>query len=273
MEQFEEQQYIDLLKEIDETGQFYGDRTKVGRISLFGTRMKFNLKKGFPLLTTKKMFTRGMIEEILWFLKGSSDVRELMDKNVHIWDQWRVQQEQIDNPSDHVKTILGNKEDFSIDHEIAKDELQIKLGSIGELYGPMWRNAPGGGDLRVAQALFGDKFLEVLKKELASDKWEAIVKQYPNNEEEQMNAVLQAYNKIDQIQQLILNLKSNPHSSRHVVSAWFPELLPDERIKPWDNVLLGRQSLAPCHCLFQMYVNDPIEEGGKMQLSCQLYQR
>ena len=78
---------------------------------------------------------------------------------------------------------------------------------------------------------------------------------------------------IDQIQQLIINLKRNPHSSRHVVSCWMPELLPDERLTPEENVLIGRMALAPCHVMFQCYVKDPKEEGGKMRLSLKLSQR
>lgn len=164
-------QYLDLLKAIKENGHDKSDRTGTGTRSLFGYQMRFDLKEGFPLLTTKKMFVRGIIHELLWFLKGDTNIQYLLDNNVHIWDEWA-------------------------------DE----FGNLGPVYGKQWRS------------------------------WEC-----PDGRT------------IDQITDLINQIKKNPDSRRLLVVAW----------NPAD---VDKMALPPCHCLFQFYVAD-----GK--LSCQLYQR
>ena len=165
------QQYLDLLKYVKENGVEKTDRTGTGTKSVFGYQMRFDLTKGFPLLTTKKLYIRAIIYELLWFLKGDINVKYLHDNKVTIWDEWAD-----------------------------------KNGDLGHIYGYQWR------------------------------KWEG------------KNG--QIY---DQISTLINDLKSNPDSRRHIVSAW--------------NVAdLENMALPPCHTLFQFYV-------ANKQLSCQLYQR
>lgn len=166
-----DQQYLQLCKHILETGTLKTDRTGTGTISVFGYQMRTDLAEGFPLLTTKKLSLKSIIHELLWFLKGDTNVRYLQENNVRIWNEW------------------------------ADDN-----GDLGPVYGKQWRS------------------------------WTA-----PNG------------TTIDQISKLIEEIKSNPDSRRLVVNAW--------------NVgELDEMALAPCHCMFQFYVND-----GK--LSCQLYQR
>lgn len=266
-------QYLDALRDIHTNGIDYMSRTGEVRRRIFGVLMRMKMADGFPLLTTKKVFFRGLIEETIWFVQGLTNVDHLIQKNVHIWDDWRAQREHLTNPSEHLMRVLGPDDDFSMDRKIAIDEMNTKVGTVGPMYGAAWRNAPGGGDMRTMVALFGDKYIEELRAELASDKWDKIQAAFPNDEEMQKRAVVDAYNTIDQLQQLIVNLKRNPYSSRHVITAWFPESLPDERIKPWDNVLLGRQALAACHCMFQFNVMPAAEEGGPLRLSCLLFQR
>lgn len=165
------QQYHDLLKKILEEGNAKGDRTGTGTISIFGYQMRFDLSEGFPLLTTKKLHTRSIIHELLWFLRGETNIAYLKENNVSIWDEWADEN-----------------------------------GELGPVYGHQWRSwpTPDGG-------------------------------------------------KVDQITQLISQIKNNPDSRRLIVSAW--------------NVAdINKMALPPCHCLFQFYVAD-----GK--LSCQLYQR
>ncbi len=177
-------QYLDLMRHVLEQGHRKTDRTGTGTISVFGYQMRFNLAEGFPLVTTKKCHLKSIIHELLWFLKGDTNIGYLKANGVSIWDGW------------------------------ATDE-----GDLGPVYGAQWRSWQGA-DGQV----------------------------------------------IDQISQLIADIKRTPDSRRLIVSAWNPALLPDTQFSPRENAAQGKQALPPCHTLFQFYVND-----GK--LSCQLYQR
>ena len=171
-----ERQYLALLQDILDNGVQRGDRTGTGTLGVFGRQMRFDLSRGFPLLTTKKLHLKSIVLELLWFLRGDTNVRWLQERGVSIWDEWA-------------------------------DE----SGDLGPVYGRQWRSwtAPDG---RV----------------------------------------------IDQIAGVVENLKTNPNSRRHIVSAWNPADVDD-------------MALPPCHCLFQFFVAPDGEGGGK--LSCQLYQR
>ncbi|MDP5137208.1 thymidylate synthase [Rheinheimera baltica] len=177
-------QYLELMRHVLEHGHKKTDRTGTGTISVFGYQMRFNLQQGFPLVTTKKCHLRSIIHELLWFLKGETNIGYLKDNGVSIWDEWATES-----------------------------------GELGPVYGAQWRS------------------------------WQAA------------DGTV-----IDQISQLINDIKRTPDSRRLIVSAWNPAVLPDTSISPRQNAQLGKQALPPCHTLFQFYVND-----GK--LSCQLYQR
>ena len=176
--------YLDLMKDVVDNGMDRGDRTGVGTRSVFGRQIRFDLQDGFPLVTTKKVHLRSIIQELLWFLQGSTDNNWLKERNVSIWNEWALEN-----------------------------------GDLGPIYGKQWRS------------------------------W-----QCPDG------------STVDQISEVIEQIRNKPNSRRLIVSAWNPAELPDESIGPQDNVRQGRMALAPCHCLFQFYVAD-----GK--LSCQLYQR
>ncbi len=132
-----EQQYLDLLKDIMENGVYKDDRTGTGTYSVFGRQMRFDLSHGFPLLTTKKVYLRGIIHELLWFLKGESNIKYLVDNDVHIWDDWpyrfyKKTQEAEGNE------ILSQK-DFI--QKIKEDEkFADKWGNLGPVYGVQWRH-------------------------------------------------------------------------------------------------------------------------------------
>ena len=164
-------QYHDLLTHILDNGTFKGDRTGTGTISTFGYQMRFDLAAGFPALTTKKLHLRSIIHELLWFLKGETNIQYLKENNVSIWDEWADEN-----------------------------------GDLGPVYGYQWRSWPT-----------------------------------PDGR------------KIDQISQLIDQIKTNPNSRRLLVNAW-------------NVAFVDEMALPPCHTMFQFYVAD-----GK--LSCQLYQR
>lgn len=164
-------QYLDFLQDILHNGTKKEDRTGTGTVSVFGRQMRFDLEEGFPLVTTKKLHLKSIIHELLWFLKGDTNIAYLKENKVRIWDEW------------------------------ADEE-----GNLGPVYGHQWRS------------------------------WSA-----PNGDT------------IDQISNVIEDIKNNPDSRRLIVSAWNPADVPN-------------MALPPCHLLFQFYVAD-----GK--LSCQLYQR
>lgn len=176
--------YLDLLQTILDHGVHRPDRTGTGTRSIFGHQLRFNLAEGFPLVTTKKVHLKSIIHELLWFVAGHSNVRQLNEVGVTIWDEWADED-----------------------------------GSLGPMYGSQWRSwpTPTGG-------------------------------------------------RIDQLAEVVDQIRQRPQSRRHVISAWNPVDLPDESMSPQENVKSGRMALAPCHCLFQFYV----AEG---RLSCQLYQR
>lgn len=178
------QPYLDLLNKILNEGHQKGDRTGSGTLSIFGHQMRFDLAAGFPLVTTKKVHLKSIIHELLWFLKGDTNIAYLKENGVTIWDEWAD----------------GN-------------------GELGPVYGKQWRNWPVG-----------------------------------NGEA------------VDQIAQVIQQIRQTPNSRRIMVSAWNVADLPDETLSPQANVANGKMALAACHALFQFYVAD-----GK--LSCQLYQR
>jgi thymidylate synthase len=164
-------QYLDLMRDVRDNGIKKEDRTGTGTLSKFGHQMRFDLSEGFPVVTTKKLHLRSIIYELLWFLRGDSNIQYLRDNGVSIWDEWADEN-----------------------------------GDLGPIYGVQWRSwpTPDGGH-------------------------------------------------IDQISQIIEQIRKNPDSRRIILSAW--------------NVAeIGNMALPPCHCFFQFWVAD-----GK--LSCQLYQR
>ena len=174
-------QYLDLLRHIDTHGIEKTDRTGTGTKSVFGYQMRFNLAEGFPLVTTKKIHLKSLIHELLWFLKGSTNIAYLQENGVRIWNEWADEN-----------------------------------GNLGPVYGHQWRNWNSEG--------------------------------------------------IDQIQQVIDTLTTNPDSRRMLVSAWNPSVLPDTSVSFAENVSNNKAALPPCHAFFQFYVADN-------KLSCQLYQR
>ncbi len=174
-------QYLDLVKHVLDNGELKEDRTGTGTKSVFGYQMRFNLDDGFPMVTTKKLHLKSIIFELLWFLKGDTNIKYLQENGVKIWDAWADSN-----------------------------------GDLGPVYGFQWRNWNNDG--------------------------------------------------IDQISNLINDLKNNPSSRRHLISAWNPSVLPDTSKSFEANVANGKAALPPCHAFFQFHVIN-----GK--LSCQLYQR
>ena len=138
-------QYLDLLEDIKTNGVKKSDRTGVGTISVFGRQLRFDLSKGFPAVTTKKLFTRSVIHELIWFLQGSSNIKNLVDNDVHIWDEWPYKHylQENNNPvpdtnSDKWKQGMA----AFIENVKADDKFAAKWGELGPVYGYQWRNWP-----------------------------------------------------------------------------------------------------------------------------------
>lgn len=144
--QTSEQQYLNLLKDLLENGIYKDDRTGTGTYSLFGRQIRFNLQEGFPLLTTKKVFLKGIIHELLWFLQGESNIKYLVDNNVHIWDDWpyRFYKESVEKENKQPLTQTEFIEEIKKSDIFAK-----KWGELGPVYGVQWRHwkTPEGGEI------------------------------------------------------------------------------------------------------------------------------
>ena len=174
-------QYLDLVRHVMSSGNEKSDRTGTGTKSVFGYQMRFDLKDGFPMVTTKKLHLRSIVYELLWLQRGETNIKYLNVNGVKIWDDWADSN-----------------------------------GDLGPVYGQQWRNWNDNG--------------------------------------------------IDQIKNVIEDLKTNPDSRRMLISAWNPGVLPNTKISFEENVKNGKAALPPCHAFFQFYVHDNT-------LSCQLYQR
>ena len=202
------QQYLDLVRHIRDHGVKKEDRTGTGTVSIFGHQMRFDLAHGFPLVTSKKVHLKSILHELLWFIRGDTNIRYLVENGVGIWNDWPYQNWLRETGQDTSLEMYSPEwravmkefiENIKTDRDFA-----AQYGDLGPVYGKQWRNFCG----------------------------------------------------VDQLTQLIEDIKSNPDSRRLIVSAWNPRDIP----------VMVKSGLPPCHSLFQFYVVD-----GK--LSCQLYQR
>lgn len=194
-------QYLDLLADVRANGVKREDRTGTGTLSVFGRQMRFDLSKGFPLVTTKSVYWKGVVGELVWIISGNTNVRWLQERNIHIWDEWADEK-----------------------------------GDLGPIYGKQMRNFGADG-------LMWRTYEDYVTSD-GEIKPSYIIHQH---------GPIRNSQGVDQLKNVVEQIKTNPYSRRHIVTAWNPIELP-------------LMALAPCHCFFQFYVAE-----GK--LSCQLYQR
>lgn len=266
-------QYLELLKDIKDNGFSHIDRTGTGRRSVYSRQLRFNLQEGFPLVTTREIFTKAMIHEMLWFIKGSTNNKLLNDNGVNIWNNWAVKEEDID---DFVNVKLKDFIDVYEEKELIILKQQIKekaLHNIGPMYGYCWRNAPNNDNvppwkIKSIVEIASDKLI------IFKEKYEEYLTTKHTNDNTTFEDFVMQYNEgtIDQLNDLILNLKERPYSARHIVTAWIPEFISYENESPAMNVLFGKGALAPCHAFFQCFVTPP-EGDNKPKLSMMMYQR
>jgi thymidylate synthase len=232
-----ETQYFHLLEDILEQGVKKTDRTGTGTISLFGRQIRHNMKDGFPLLTTKKMAFKTMVTELLWFLRGDTNIKYLVDNNCHIWDgdAYKRYTTYIHDVVQGENQIYGDwygKEEF-INKIKTDDEFAKKWGDLGKIYGSQWRS-------------WGRKNITNydLKNIKSSDQYK-IIEAVKNGEDVTKYGVEVTYknNSVDQIQNSINLLKTDPDSRRNRVNAW--------------NVgELDQMVLPPCHTDFQFFTRE-----------------
>jgi thymidylate synthase len=201
-------QYLDLMRHIRGSGVRKEDRTGTGTLSIFGYQMRFDLREGFPLVTTKKVHLKSIIHELLWFIQGDTNIRYLAKNGVNIWNDWPFQSWLRETGQDEKYPMYTpqwrEQMKLFVERVIADDKFAKEYGELGPVYGHQWRNFEG----------------------------------------------------VDQLAQIVEDIKTNPDSRRLIVSAWNPKDIP----------VMAKSGLPPCHTLFQFYVT----EG---RLSCQLYQR
>jgi len=270
------QNYLDLGHRILVDGYDHPDRTGTGRRSLFGQTLRFKLQQGFPLVTTREMPFRSIVEETLWFIRGSTQSHELQAKDVHFWDHWAVKERHIDSfIRQYLIPFFGHQTDLEIIEQTCKARLMEYLGSIGTLYGKVWRSLPTNEHIARLNT-----FLPLTEEQkIAPDKRRQWQNDYQSEQKQPSTPPYAEYvhqracNEVDQMQQLINGLKERPWSARHVISAWIPEYLPFEDIAPAHNVLLGRGALSPCHVYQQYVVSPPEASNGPLRLSLHLTQR
>lgn len=269
-------EYLDVLRDIVDNGWDHEDRTGSGRRSLTGLMLKFDVSDGtVPLITTRQQYPKSIIGETLWFLKGSSCTKELRELGVKFWDRWAVTEADID--AFIAKYIPDDVErDTAFIKAMSDDIGHQHLGNIGPIYGPNWRNAPAdlGNPLRRSSEfndIPSDK-LKTYRKEYIEQN--TIGDQCDIDEAEFVDYAVSRYDQtVDQLNELVLNLKRRPYSSRHIVSAWVPQYIPYEDLSPQENVLLGKGALAPCHMTFQCFVKPGKTEQDRKQLSLLVYFR
>ena len=191
--------YHDLIHRVLAEGVHKEDRTGTGTLSVFGHQMRFDLQAGFPMMTTKKLHLKSILHELIWFIRGETNIRYLCQNGVRIWDDWPYAKYKASGDFQG-EDIRAFAERIAEDPAFAE-----KWGELGPVYGHQWRSWPG-----------------------------------PNGA-------------VDQLKQVLEDLRRNPDSRRHIVSAWNPGYI-------------DQMALPPCHAFFQFYVAE-----GK--LSCQLYQR
>jgi len=268
------QQYLDLLQNILDHGVDVPDRTGHGRRRLFSPpALRFDLSSGeHPLVTTRKLNPLIAPVENLMFISGNSNISMLNEHGVKIWDPWAVtRQTGISLVKKFEALGLATPEQAL---HIVNDFPESLIGEIGPMYGVMWRCWP-----KADQEIHRASVIRSVE-ELPSDFVTAATNAYESLPEEEKAGIplehwllRHYYSAVDQLNELIWNLRKDPYGSRHVVTAFNPEFTPVPGFSPDENVLLKRGSLMPCHFAFQCFVTPPAEKGRLPRLSLKWLQR
>ena len=261
-------QYQDLVKHILDNGEFKGDRTGTGTYSVFGYQMRFDLREGFPLVTTKFTPIGAIIKELLWFRDGETNIKHHLLGGAKIWDEWALEEDYVVEEEYTINELLSlyaKKSGIPFDKALNEYRGICAVMSKAGVSAATLKSSPENID----QEIYARTKLETITKDdviagvlranenlrsrlgLARNAKKNRVAKAAGEIGPMYGFIWRNFGGVDQLKEVIENLRKRPTSRRHLVSAWDPSKLPDESVSPQENVRNGKGCLAPCHAFFQ----------------------
>lgn len=288
-------QYKATLRYILDNGVMRSDRTGVGRFGVFSPPDEtYVLSEGFPLTTLREIKPDAMIDELLWFISGDTKTSSLKYK--FFWNKWTVKPEHarqycIDNNIPYTANISITATDSTTPSEVYEfpEDIKQRIGTIGNLYGVSWRQAPGPKGINLPKRKAAEIPVKLLEQHMligpddkpvmtvqeaikfidgSSDTYTDEDKALKKSLSDMLNSIY--WQNYDQLNELILKIKTTPNSSRLRVTAYITDYMAFEEFSPQQNVMDGRAALTACHTFFQCFVNPPKQEGQKPKLDLKL---
>lgn len=268
--------YLSGLQYVLDNGVTRGDRTGVGRHSVFSPpEERYNVSNSIPLETTREIKPQAAIDELIWFISGSKSIEDLKTK--FFWKNWAVSEQQYLDYMNKYHPLQGD-EKHDTQHE--------SIGTIGRMYGNLWRDAPAP----VGKNCIPERTIDQLPYDLLESKRKKFMyagrnifltvesfKNWLNKSDQELcdkirtELITEYWSHFDQLNELVINLKTRPFSSRHRVTAAFPQFTAFEDFSIAENIIDGRAALTPCHTFFQCYVTENKDISDKKLLSLKLY--
>lgn len=282
-----EYEFLKIMREILEVAEKEGvtpDRTGTGRVRVFGRTIRANLSDGsLPIPTTRKINPEHGAQELLWMIKGSTNLKDLADNTKAIWKGWAIEEKHIDA---FIAKFYPDGDPKGLEH-LKASMMKKYIGSIGPMYGHFWRNNPSTEET---------SFLpldSLLMEDIPCDKREYLTRAFdemlfinnnsPDQEKIEADKIDQLreefvkteyFNSNDQLGEVIRGIKRRPYSARHIISSWIPQYVPFESVlTPHENVLIGRGALTACHSVPIQFLVKKATDGGPDHLSLIMYQR
>lgn len=290
------QQYKQTLQYILDNGVMRGDRTGKGRFGVFSPPDEiYDLSQGFPLCTLRAIDPTATIQELLWFISGSTKLDDLKTK--FFWKKWTATEKDalqycedngIELVTEYRLSLQTGDVNVGGTRTFFPEYIKERIGTIGNLYGVSWRNAPGPVGVNLPVRKMEDLPRDLVQKFIpygpddkptmsVTDLIEFLDKEHGDDVNQTelkatiRGAILAAYwTNYDQLNELVYKIKTTPNSSRLRVTAYLTEYMAFEEFTPQQNVMDGRAALTACHTFFQCYVNPPKQEGGKSKLDLKL---
>ena len=263
------QNFLQLLREIQDYGVNHAtDRTDVGRRRIFGNMMRFDMRNDqFPLSTTRQIPFNSVLAETLWFISGDTNNENLVKEGCTFWTPWAAT---LDSVRRYTNKLVERKVIDILDAKTIMDAVPDEVvGEIGPMYGASWRYWPRRNEHIRKEAVVREI------KDMPSDFVQQMTSAYESLDDDfdktkySLDDWIKAhyYSHVDQLGELLYNLKHDPYGSRHLVTAYDPDMNPLPGFTPDENVIAEKGALMPCHYAFQVFVNPPEVEGGKPLIS------